>query len=179
MMQWQTAIWKEVLNDNFVTKGSKAMQWNDKETMFILKSYSVFLFDSTLGVFKQLLVFSSPPYLELAWVILSSWIPFASGLSKSAGDREPHICHGKKGRGGAPPPPPKSAGEERCRRAVVTPSRTTQFREKETGLRFCPQMGLGLQGLLKVALNPFTWNFPSEDFPALKPRKWQNMQVFE
>lgn len=45
MMQWQIAIWKEVLNDNFVTKGSKAMQQNDEETMFILKSYSVFMFD--------------------------------------------------------------------------------------------------------------------------------------
>lgn len=39
--------------------------------MFILKSYSVFMFGFTLGVFKKVSVFSSLPYLELAWIFLS------------------------------------------------------------------------------------------------------------
>ena len=64
----------------------------------------------------------------------------------------------------------KSAGEERCRPAVATPSQTTQFKEKDTGLRFCPQMGLDLERL-KMVLNPFTQNFSSADFLAQKPTK--------
>lgn len=82
-----------------VTKGSKAVQQNGKKLMFILKSYSVFMFDFALGVFKKVFVFISLSYLELAWIFLCLislcfWVKW-----KTVGYRAPYTSLGKNGRG--------------------------------------------------------------------------------
>lgn len=64
--------------------------------MFILKPYSVFMFDFTLGVVNKLFVFRSSPYLESAWFIsqllnsLCLW-----DKSKTMEYREPYTSHSK------------------------------------------------------------------------------------
>ena len=98
-----------------VTKGSKAVQRNGKETIFILKSYSFFI----CGIFNKSFVFSSPLHsvlriilgkpsaAEFLLLLGKVWMWDAGKLTLSPVKMEAERL------------PQKSAGEEGCRQSLL------------------------------------------------------------
>lgn len=125
-----------------VTKGSKAVQQNGKEIIFILKpycfSYAVFLISHLFPVHHY------TRYLELSWAspqLLNSFCLW-----------ERCDCGLRRTWQGAQHLPAESAGGQRRRQILAKPPNTTVQGGDRPGV--CPSTSLGW--VLKVALNPST-----------------------